>query len=96
MARRQQATIFDAVIDDPNLETLLRKELDLQPQAKQLRALRKDIRKLIEADHPDAVSERGKWIRCGNFRFRPAKKHRPAGSVSIGEGDDWSCPVEAL
>ena len=99
--KKDQASMFDRTIEDPALEAMLEQQLELEPEAKSYRAVKKGIRKHVEEHHTGLVadSEGGDangWVRCGRFRFRPRATERDEGEVKIGAGINWSCPVERI
>jgi hypothetical protein len=112
MAKKDQSSIFDERLEDPTLEELLEKRVELEGPAAEYRTIGKDIRKHIEKNYPalinaedgagdgeedDDEEDRGSgWAICGGFRFRPKATPRAAGEVKIGAGINWACPVERI
>lgn len=97
--KRDQANQFDRTVENPALEALLLEQIELEPQAKLLRSKKKDIRKIIETEHPellDVGEDESGWVRVGTVRFRPRATEREAGEVQIGAGVNWACPAEKL
>lgn len=110
MATKQQSTMFDTTIEDPELEALLAEQVKLEPVATEYRKTKKSIRQHIEKEHADLIAspedvddddedESNKpsgWVLCGGYRFRPKAVPRAEGKVQIKAGVNWTCPVERV
>lgn len=99
MPTETQGGLFDTTIEDPALEGLLERMVELEAPKKEYRTVRKDIRKALEERYADSINidgENGGWVRIGRMRFRARSKPRAEGEVKIGAGINFSLDAEPL
>lgn len=92
-AAKNQRTIDDMVIEDPELEEALSLVIDLEPMAAAFREARQKVKTIVQTGHEDIINAqtpegRPRYAVVGNHRVlykvatRPAGKKAPAAGVS--------------